>query len=197
MATKKKTAREPERKPRADAERNRELLLETAKAVFAAKGAGASLEEIARQAGLGIGTLYRHFPTRDALIEAVFRADVEQLVAAAERLILEQSPVEALRSWLLLMIEHLAAKRGGMGTALQSLTGGTTQLYAASTSSMEKTVTRLIDRAVAHGELRCEMPPLDLLRAIAGVAHIGNGPGWRKSATQLVDVLIAGMRRVS
>ncbi len=193
MVTTKKGAREPERKPRADAERNRDLLLATAKAAFAAKGAMASLEEIARQAGVGIGTLYRHFPTRDALIEAVYQSDVEQLCGAAERFVREQAPVEALRSWLLLLIEHLAAKRI-MGTALQSMKGDTAHLYAASTVLMDEAATLLVDNAVARGDLVCEMPPLDLLRAIAGVANLGPGPSWEKSATQLVDVLLAGMK---
>ena len=134
--TTKKTARarKPERKPRADAERNREQLLQAATTIFAQKGAGASLEEIAREAGLGMGTLYRHFPTRDALVEAVYRTEVEQLGAAADRLAREQTPVEALRRWLVLFLGHLDTKHG-MSTALQSRVGGPSQLYASSTRS--------------------------------------------------------------
>ena len=193
MARTKTTGPEPVRRPRADAERNRERLLAVARALFAAKGAGASLEEIARDAQVGIGTLYRHYPTRDALIEAVYRADVAQLAAAAEHFARRHPPVEALRSWLLLFVEHLATKHG-MGSALQSLVGGPSQLYASSSAPVTSAVTRLVESANATGDLRCEMPPLDLLRAIAGVAQIGATPHWRRSATQLVDVLLAGMR---
>src|ERR1700734_4023728 len=100
------------RKPRADAERNRVRLLETAKAAFAEKGSGASLDEIARTAGVGAGTLYRHFPTRDALIEAVYRNENEQIVAAADRLAKTHPPVMALRDWLLLFVDYIATKHG-------------------------------------------------------------------------------------
>lgn len=193
--TRKKTARArtPERKPRADAERNREQLVQTATAIFAHKGAGASLEETARAAGLGIGTLYRHFPTRDALVEAVYRTEVEQLGAAAERLAREQKPVEALRSWLLLFLDHLATKQG-MSAALQSLVGGPSQLYASSTPIMTRSVTMLVDHAVSRGEIRCAMSALDLLRAIAGLANVAAEPHWRKNAAELIDVLVAGMQ---
>src|ERR1700756_2594056 len=98
------------RRPRADARRNRERILEVAKGAFTCHGADASLDEIARQAGVGAGTLYRHFPTRDALIESVYRSEVEKL-AAAERTFAEtMSPVEALRAWMLLFIDYIAAK---------------------------------------------------------------------------------------
>src|SRR4030081_758490 len=98
------------RKPRADAQRNRIRLLETAKAAFAEKGPGASLDEIARTAGVGAGTLYRHFPTRDALIEAVYRNETEQLVAAATRLADTHPPMTALREWLLSFVDYVATK---------------------------------------------------------------------------------------
>src|SRR6202011_5532308 len=100
------------RKPRADAERNRVRLLETAKAAFAEKGSGASLDEIARPAGVGAGTLYRHFPPRDALVAAVYRNETEQLVAAANRLAETHPPVMALREWLLLFVDYIATKHG-------------------------------------------------------------------------------------
>lgn len=195
VTTTKKTvrARKPERRPRADAERNREQLVRTATTIFAQKGAGASLEEIAREAGLGIGTLYRHFPTRDALVEAVYRTEVEQLGAAAERLARQETPVEALRSWLVLFLDHLATKQG-MSTALQSLVGGPSRLYASSTPVVTRSVTMLVDSAVSRGEIRCAMSPLDLLRAIAGLAYGATEPHWRKNAVELIDVLVAGMQ---
>jgi AcrR family transcriptional regulator len=181
------------RKPRADAARNRELLLETAKRVFAAKGAAASLDEIAKAAGVGIGTLYRHFPTRDALVEQVYRNETTQLAEAAARLSAAHEPVEALRQWLLLFIDYFATKQI-MAQALSTVPGGTAALYATATSLLSEAITTLTERAVQTGEIRLDVAPLDLLRAISGVASLSAGPGWEKNARRLVDVLIAGMR---
>src|ERR1700746_2909393 len=102
----------PLRKPRADAVRNRERVLDAAKAVFSAGGAEASLEAVAKRAGVGIGTLYRHFPTREALYEAVYRREVEQLGELADSLKDEPQPVEALRHWISSNIEFVATKKG-------------------------------------------------------------------------------------
>ena len=184
------------RKPRADAQRNRIRLLETAKAAFAEKGSGASLDEIARTAGVGAGTLYRHFPTRDALIEAVYRNETEQLVAAATRLAETHPPITALRQWLLLFVDYMATKHG-MYEALNSIVGGTSDLYSASTAQVKQAIAGLIDRAVASGEIRLNLDPLDpldLLRALAGVANISSGPDGKQAAKRMVDILIAGIR---
>ena len=181
------------RKPRADAQRNRILLLETAKAAFAEKGPGASLDEIARTAGVGAGTLYRHFPTRDALIEAVYRNETEQLVAAATRLAESHSPTGALREWLLLFVDYMAAKHG-MSEALNSIVGGASELYSASAEQMKRAIGRLIDRAVASGDIHLDLEPLDLLRALAGVANLSSGPAGKQAAKRMVDILIAGVQ---
>jgi AcrR family transcriptional regulator len=181
------------RRPRADAQRNRGRLLETAKAAFAEKGPGASLDEIARTAGVGAGTLYRHFPTRDALIEAVYRNENEQLVAAADRLAETHSPTGALREWLLLFVDYMATKQG-MYEALNSLAGGTSDLYSASTARLKQAIARLIDRAVASGDVRLDIDPLDLLRALAGVASVSAGPDGKQAAKRMVDILVAGVR---
>jgi AcrR family transcriptional regulator len=181
------------RKPRADAQRNRIRLLETAKAAFAEKGAGASLDEIARTAGVGAGTLYRHFPTRDALIEAVYRNETEQLVAAATRFAETHSPTGALREWLLLFVDYMATKHG-MYEALNSIVGGTSELYSASTEQMKRAIAELIDRAVASGDIRLDLDPLDLLRALAGVANMSAGSDGKQAAKRMVDILIAGIQ---
>jgi AcrR family transcriptional regulator len=181
------------RKPRADARRNRIRLLETAKAVFAEKGSGASLDEIARVAGVGAGTLYRHFPTRDALVAAVYRNETEQLVSAADRLAKTHPPMAALREWLLLFVDYMAAKHG-IYELLNSIVGGTSDLYSASTARVKQAISKLVDRAVASGDIRLDLDPLDLLRALAGVAHIGAGSDGERAAKRLVDVLIAGLR---
>jgi AcrR family transcriptional regulator len=181
------------RKPRADAERNRVRLLETAKAAFAEKGSGASLDEIARTAGVGAGTLYRHFPTRDALVAAVYRNETEQLVAAADRLAKTHPPLTALREWLLLFVDYIATKHG-MYEVLNSIDGGTSDLYSASTAQVKQAIAKLVDRAVASGDIRLDLDSLDLLRALAGVANIGLGPDGERAAKRLVDILIAGLR---
>jgi AcrR family transcriptional regulator len=181
------------RKPRADAERNRARLLETAKAVFAQKGSGASLDEIARAAGVGAGTLYRHFPTRDALVKEVYRNEVEQLVVAADRLAETLPPVAALREWLLLFVDYIATKHG-MFEVLNAIAGGTSDLYSASSPQMRQAITALAGRAVANGDIRLDLDPFDLLRALAGVANIGLGPDGERAAKNLVDILITGIR---
>jgi AcrR family transcriptional regulator len=181
------------RKPRADAKRNRVRLLETAKAAFAEKGSDASLDEIARSAGVGAGTLYRHFPTRDALVEAVYRNETEQLVAAADRLAKRHPPVTALREWLSLFVDYIATKHG-MYEVLNSIVGGTSDLYSASTAQMTQTIARLVERAVASADIHLDLDPLDLLRALAGVANLASGPDGERAAKRLIDILIAGIR---
>lgn len=180
------------RKSRVDAERNRAHLLEAAKAAFAEKGSGASLEQIARAAGVGIGTLYRNFPTRDSLIEAVYRNENERLVAAAKRLTDKHPPAKALREWLLSFVDYMATKHG-MSEALNSLVGGTAHLYAASGAEVKKAIATLVDNAVASGDIRLDIDPLDLLRALAGVATLGSGPTGVRAAKRLVDILLAGV----
>jgi AcrR family transcriptional regulator len=191
--TREKDESVPARKPRADAERNRLRLLEAAKSAFAAKSPDVSLEEIAQSAGVGIGTLYRHFPNRDALIAAVYRNETEQLAQAARRLAGEKPPVVALREWMLVFIGYIATKQG-MYPALNSLAGGTSDLYAVSGKQIRESIGMLIDRAVESGEIRLDMDPLDLLRAVAAVANASAGANWKAAATRLVDILIAGLK---
>src|SRR6202795_4992499 len=139
------------RNPRADAVRNRERVLEAAKLVFSAGGPDASLEAVAKRAGVGIGTLYRHFPTREALFEAVYRREVEQLGELAEQLRGEATPVDALRRWLRSNVELVATKKG-MLAALALAAYGPPELYAYSFDRLTKAVGGLLDRAVAAGE---------------------------------------------
>jgi AcrR family transcriptional regulator len=173
--------------------RNRARLIEVAKEMFREGGADTGLEAIAKAAGVGIGTLYRHFPTRDRLIEAVYRTETRNLVEAASRLAEDVPPVEALRDWLRLFVDHIATKQV-MAPALASMVGGTSELYAESGALVKAAIGLLVDRAVASGAIRLDIEPLDLLRALAGVAGISSVPGWEESARRLVDILIAGMR---
>src|SRR6202171_4474938 len=130
---------ESTRKPRADAVRNRERVLEAAKAVFSAGGAEASLEAVARAADVGIGTLYRHFPTREALFEAVYRREVEQLSELADEVKNEPGPVEALRRWLRSNVEFVATKKG-MAAALTLAAHGMSELQAYSSDRLTKAI---------------------------------------------------------
>lgn len=181
------------RRPRADAERNRIRLLDAAKIAFAEKGSAASLDEIARSAGVGIGTLYRHFPTRDALIAAVYRNETDQLAQAAVQLAEAHPPVTALREWLLLFVDYMAAKHG-MAELLDSIVGGASDLRAASGAQAKQVIAQLVDAAVASGDISLDIAPLDLLRALAGVVKSGPGPDETQAAKRLVDILIAGVR---
>src|SRR5262249_40849478 len=143
------------RKPRADAVRNRERVLEAAKAVFSAGGAEASLEAVAKRAEVGIGTLYRHFPTREALFEAVYRREVEQLVDLAEQLT-DVDPVEAIRRWLRSNVEFVATKKG-MAAALALAAQPPSDLTAYSSDRLTKAVAGLLNRAIAAGEVRADV----------------------------------------
>ena len=185
--------KQPGRRPRADAQRNRERLMEIAKAAFARGGAEVSLDDIAKAAGVGAGTLYRHFPTRDALIEAVYRAEVQALSDAAGRLAAEHAPIAALRAWMRLFVDYIATKHL-IAPALKSIVGGSSQLFAATGDQMREAIGGLVGRAVASGDIRPDLDPFDLLRALVGVANVAASPDWEASAKRLVDILIAGSR---
>ena len=184
----------PVRKLRTDALRNRERILEVARDAFTRQGADASLDDIAKKAGVGAGTLYRHFPTRDALIEGVYRNEVEKLAAAGDRFAETMSPIDALRGWMLLFVDHIAAKHI-IAPALNSVGGGPSRLYEGSRGLVQGAIDALVKRAKKSGDLRKDLDASDLLRALIGVSHVGSGPDWQQSARRLVDILIAGSRR--
>jgi AcrR family transcriptional regulator len=184
-----------QRKPRLDAQRNRERILEVAKQAFTRFGADASLDEIAKQAGVGAGTLYRHFPARDALIEAVYRSEVEKLAAAERKLTESMPPIDAVRAWMLLFVDHIAAKEI-IAPALNSVVGGPYKLYEGSRGQIQAAIDALVKRAIRSGDIRRDLDPFDLLRALIGVSHVASGSGWQQSARRLVDILIAGSRPV-
>lgn len=183
----------PRPRLRTDAQRNRERILEVAKEAFTRFGADASLDDIAKQTGVGAGTLYRHFPSRDALIEAVYRTEVEKLAAAARTFAREMSPVEALRAWMLLFVDHIAAKHI-IGPALNSVAGGPSKLYEGSRAQIQAAVDLLVKNAKKSGDIRKDLDPFDLARAIIGSSYVTVGSDWRQSARRLVDILIAGSR---
>ena len=183
------------RRPRSDARRNRERILEVAKAAFTSHGADASLDDIAKQAGVGAGTLYRHFPTRDELIEGVYRNEVEKLAAAAARFAETMSPLEALRAWMLLLVDYVAAKHV-IAPALNTIAGGPSRLHEGSRTVVHAAIDGLVKRAKRSGDLQRDLDAYDLLRALIGVSHVGSGVDWQQSARRLVDILIAGSRPI-
>src|SRR5882724_7954625 len=180
------------RKPRVDAVRNRERVLEAAKVVFSAGGPDASLEAVARRAGVGIGTLYRHFPTREALFEAVYRREVDQLSELAEQLKTTAAPVDALRRWLKSNVELVATKKG-MIAALALVAQASSELYAYSFDRLTKAIGTLLDRAVAAGEIRSDISAEDVLRALVGMCYMHDQPGWQSNVLRLLDVFVDGL----
>ncbi len=183
----------PSRKPRADAQRNRERILEVARHAFTRHGAEATLDDIARQAGIGPGTLYRHFPTRDALIEAVYRSEVEKLTAAGQRFASTKPPLEALRAWMLLFIDHVADKRLIL-PAMDTVAGGSMRLIEGVRGHIHGAFLALVRRAIDSGDFRADTVADDIVRALIGVFHTIALPGWEASARRIVDILIAGSR---
>jgi AcrR family transcriptional regulator len=184
---------QPARKPRADAQQNRERILEVAKQAFTRSGANTSLDDVAKHAGVGAGTLYRHFPTRDALLEAVYRSEVEKLAAAERDLSAKLPPAEALRAWMLLFVDYIATKQI-IAPALNTLVGGASKLYEGSRAQISGAIDALVKRAIKSGEIRRDLDPFDLLRALIGVSNVASGPDWQQSARRLVDILITGSR---
>ena len=181
------------RKPRADAERNREQLIAASKAAFTERGAEAPLEDIARRAGVGIATLYSHFPTREALLAAVYRREVTQLAAAADRLLAERPPLAALEAWLGQLVDYLATKRV-VAPALQASAGEGSAAYAAGGAAVADAMRRVMEAALASGEMRADVSPDDLMRLIAGLANGYDRPEWPASTRRLIGVLMAGLR---
>src|SRR5215831_5936500 len=191
----KRSSKPAERKPRTDAQRNRERILEVAKEAFTRHGADASLDDIAKEAGVGAGTLYRHFPARDALLEAVYRSEVERLAAAERKFAETLPPIEALRAWMLLFVDYIATKHI-IAPALNTLVGGPSKLYEGSRDQIQGAIDSLVKRAIKSGDIRRDLEPFDLLRALVGVSNVASGPGWQQSARRLVDILIAGSRPI-
>jgi AcrR family transcriptional regulator len=181
----------PARKPRADGLRNRDRVLEAAKIVFSA-GVDGSLEAVARQAGVGIGTLYRHFPTREALFEAVYRREVDQLSALADRLGAEPDPVDALRQWMGANVDFIATKKG-MSAALAMVLQKGTALSNYTYDNLVRSAGMVLQRAVDAGSVRGDVGAEDLLRALIGLSYTYDGSGWQANVRHLVDVFIDGL----
>jgi AcrR family transcriptional regulator len=195
MMSKQVSRKTAHRRPRVDAQRNRERLLEAAREAFTEHGPEATLDDIARRAGVGPGTLYRHFPTRDALIEAVFRNQVEKLIAAAERYAATMGALDALRAWMLKFIDYVVDKLLIL-PAMDTVPGGSMRLIEGTRGVIHGTFRRLVRGAVESGDLRATTNADDLFRAFVGVFHTTSMPGWESSARRIVGILIDGSRQM-
>tara|TARA_R110002124_G_scaffold16882_5_gene71386 strand:- start:645 stop:1232 length:588 start_codon:yes stop_codon:yes gene_type:complete len=184
------------RKARADGQRNRALLLEAAKRVLNEKGAAVSLDEIAQAAGVGNGTLYRHFPTRAALVEAVCQEDARELIDAATHLAATCAPLDALSAWMDAFVGCIATKQI-VAEATNALLSTSLDSTDSSCADVGAALTMLFDRAAAERQIRGDVDPLDLVRAVTGVATINSRPDWQDNARRLIGVIIAGLRQNS
>ncbi|TPG44844.1 TetR/AcrR family transcriptional regulator [Roseomonas nepalensis] len=182
------------RRPRADAVRNRERVLEAAKAVFSEGGTETGLEAVARRAGVGIGTLYRHFPTREALFEAVYRREVEGLTELARSFAAEERPLDGLRRWIEALVDFVATKKG-MIAALALAAHKPPELMAYTSGRLHEAIAILLRPAAEAGLVRPDIGPEDLLRTVIGVCYVQEGPGWQGQAMRLLDVFLDGLRR--
>jgi len=177
---------------RADALRNRELLLTTALEVFAGQGTDVSLKVIAEAAGVGIGTLYRHFPTREALLEAAYRNEVAQL-CDVEALLRDGPPDAALEEWMNRFVDYAVTKRGIAG-ALRSLAASGSDIYDDTRSQILAAVTKLLKAGIAAGTIRPDADAEDVLRATGAIWLIPDEPGWADHARRVLTLLMDGLR---
>ena len=178
---------------RKDAARNREKLLAAAVELFAERGTEGSLEEVAKRAGVGIGTLYRHFPTRDALVEAAYRNEVAQLRAAADELLSEQPADAALESWMARFVGYASAKRG-MRDALHSIAGGGSDLFAETRGQVTEAVAVLLEAGAEAGTLRRDVEAEDVLRAMGAIWMVADGDDFPEQALRVLGLVMDGLR---
>ncbi|MEU8871296.1 TetR family transcriptional regulator [Streptomyces javensis] len=185
-------ARDPGRPLRADAQRNREKILSAAVRVFAEEGLDAHLERIAKEAGVGTGTLYRNFPTRELLIEAAYRNELARLCDAAPELLAALPPREALRVWLARFMDYANAKLG-MADALRGVVASGVNPYAQSHELIQDALSRLMDAAVAAGVIRSDIDATDMFAALTGIALASGKPEQREQADRLLDLTLDGL----
>jgi AcrR family transcriptional regulator len=181
------------RAQRADACRNRDRLLEVASAAFAARGVEASLEWIAKEAGVGIGTLYRHYPTRDALVEAVYRHNVDLLCDGADELRASLPPDEALSEWMQRFVAYVASKKG-LATYLKSVVSAESDLFQTTHARVQQTIGSLVEAASDAGTIRPRIDGMDLLRALSGVCMMTDQPGGPEQGAKVATLLMDGLR---
>jgi AcrR family transcriptional regulator len=178
---------------RADARRNRERLIEAAGRAFAAGGQNVTLEAIAKATGVGIGTLYRHFPTREALVEAVYHDQVAGLHQGAQDLLARDGAARALRRWMDLFADWVAAKHGMIDTLRAMIASGDI-VFAQTRSEIVATIATMLAAGAAAGELRGDVAAQDVLAGLAGIMAVAGVSGQREQAGRLFDLMMDGLR---
>jgi AcrR family transcriptional regulator len=183
-----------QKRPRADAERNRLRLLEAARAAFTAGPSPASLEQIAKDAGVGIGTLYRHFPTREALVETVYRTELAALCASAASLLAELPPEQALRAWMDRFADWVAAKREMAGAIRSIFASGAVTLPQAR-AEMTAAAATILEAGIADGTLRADVRPEDVVAMLVGTFGTATVPGGREQRERVFDLIVDAIRK--
>ncbi|MGS2642700.1 TetR/AcrR family transcriptional regulator [Streptosporangium sp. G12] len=178
---------------RADARRNRERLLEVAVRAFSHDGPDVTLDAIAKAAGVGIGTLYRHFPTREALIEEAYRSELNRLCDVVPDLLGAMPPDEATRTWMDRFVDYMTTKRG-MADALHAVIASGGNPYAQSRDRLVEAMTTLLRAGAAAGTVRSDVDPVDVLTGMGGVSLAAGEPAQRDQAHRLLDLLMDGLR---
>jgi AcrR family transcriptional regulator len=181
------------RRPRADAERNRNRLLDVARAAFASGQDPVTLDQIAKEAGVGIGTLYRHFPTREALVEALYRKELADLCASADDLLKTHAPEAALRAWMDRFAGYVAAKRE-MGDALRAVLAADTVTLSQARAELTRAVQTILDAGAATGELRDDVRPEDVVAMIVGMFAATSLAGGQEQLERMLDLLMDAIR---
>jgi AcrR family transcriptional regulator len=182
-----------ERPLRADAQRNRERLLDVAVRAFSQEGPEVTLDAIAREAGVGIGTLYRHFPTREALIEAAYRNELARLCDAVPGLLAARPPDQAMRMWMDRFVDYMTTKRG-MADALRVVIAAGVNPYNQSRDRLLTAVTTLLDAGARAGTVRSDVAPADVMASLSGVSLAASIPELRDQASRVLDLIMDGLR---
>lgn len=181
------------RAPRADAARNRDMLLAAATRAFASAEAEPSMRAIAREAGVGIATLYRHFPTRESLVDAVYHDQVQRLTLGARELLEQMPPAKAMRRWMDLFANWLATKHGMLDTLLAMIDSG--EIAQAHTrDELLEAITTILDAGSATGDLRADISAEDIAASLIGILTVTGKPGNRAQASRLLNLLMDGLR---
>ncbi|HVV18880.1 MAG TPA: helix-turn-helix domain-containing protein [Pseudonocardiaceae bacterium] len=178
---------------RADAQRNRDRLLEVAVRAFSHDGPDVTLEAIAKEAGVGIGTLYRHFPTREALVEAAYRNELAKLCDSTPDLLRAQSPDKAIRTWMDLFVDYMTTKRG-MSDALRAVIASGGNPYSESHDKLVGAIGALLAAGASAGVLRSDVDAADVLASVVGMAGVAADPAKRDLAGRMLDLLVDGLR---
>ncbi|MFB9927693.1 TetR/AcrR family transcriptional regulator [Amycolatopsis halotolerans] len=178
---------------RADARRNRDALLAAAREAFLAGESDAHVDEIAKRAGLAVGTLYRHFETREALVEEVYRQEVDQLCALPAQLLEQHAPDEALRYFLLRLVDHAAVGKG-MAVALESIMATDSPVFEDARAQMAGALDELLQAGAAAGTLRADIGGRTVLRALGGICGMRIAEGWKDEAVRITEILLDGLR---